>query len=259
MTEREYVFVGVADDTEQARLRVHEQLLDPISRKHLELAGVRDGWRCLDVGAGAGSVARWLAEQVGPHGRVVAADIDLRFLTDLPAEVEVLRHDILSDDLPEGGFDLVHCRTLLEHLPDPGVALGRMVRALRPGGRLVAVDCDLGLYTVAGHPDAGVANEVLRSWIDKVAALGIVDPYFGRRLPDLLLRADLRDVDAAATTFITKPGDLDYEDQRLAWRSVRPLALENGMDEDAWDRAVAVLESGAQLIGSTYITAWGRR
>ena len=48
---------------EDARLGLLEELFDPASRKRRDL--VQPGWRCLEVGAGRGSMAVWLAEQVG--------------------------------------------------------------------------------------------------------------------------------------------------------------------------------------------------
>lgn len=260
MTEQDYMFGNVADETELARLRILEQELDPLSHEQLERVGVAPGWRCLDVGAGAGSVTRWLAERVGPSGTVVAADIDLRFLTDLPANVEVRHHNILEDDLEAGGFDVIHCRTVLEHLADPRTALDRMVSALAPGGWLVAIDTDNALFTLAGHPDAALATEVCRAWIAKVGALGIVDPYFGRVLPGLFLEIGLEALGNAATTFITRPGEPDFENHRRLWRNIRPLAISNGMSERDWDRAIAVFDSDtAVLVGTTLIAAWGRK
>jgi ubiquinone/menaquinone biosynthesis C-methylase UbiE len=55
-----------------------EELFDPLSRRRRAL--VQPGWRCLEVGAGRGSMAVWLAEQVGPTGHVVATDVDTRYL-----------------------------------------------------------------------------------------------------------------------------------------------------------------------------------
>jgi 2-polyprenyl-3-methyl-5-hydroxy-6-metoxy-1,4-benzoquinol methylase len=91
------------------------------------------------VGAGGGSIAEWLAGQVGPDGRVLATDIDTRFLEQLSHKknVEVRRHDIVSDSLPERAFDLVHARLVLLHLPERDRVLGRMAAALKPGGWLL--------------------------------------------------------------------------------------------------------------------------
>jgi 2-polyprenyl-3-methyl-5-hydroxy-6-metoxy-1,4-benzoquinol methylase len=176
MSEQKYVFADVDNEAEKARLRIHERYFDPLSHEHLTRVGVADGWRCLDVGAGAGSVVNWLAERVGPSGSVVAADIDTRFLTDLPDNVEVRRLNILTDDLEAGAFDLIHCRTVLAHLSEPRTALERMVKALAPGGWLVAIDGDNGLFTLAGHPDAAKATELCQAWMAKVRTLGIALP-----------------------------------------------------------------------------------
>ena len=82
---------------EQARLRALEDLFDGASIRHLAERGVGAGWRCLEVGCGAGGVARWLAERVGASGRVLATDLDLRFLVDHGRDnLEVQRHNILT-------------------------------------------------------------------------------------------------------------------------------------------------------------------
>jgi 2-polyprenyl-3-methyl-5-hydroxy-6-metoxy-1,4-benzoquinol methylase len=65
-------------EAEDERLGLLELLFDPASRRRREL--VRPGWRCLEVGAGRGSMAAWLAEQVGPSGHVMATDIDVTYL-----------------------------------------------------------------------------------------------------------------------------------------------------------------------------------
>jgi SAM-dependent methyltransferase len=123
-----------------------EQNYDPQSIRYLEATDVAAGWRCLEVGAGSGSIARWLAERVGPSGHVVATEIDPRFLEGLTAlnlpNLEVQRHDIGLGELPERNFDLIHARLLLIHVPQRQEALARLVVALKPGGWLVIEDVD---------------------------------------------------------------------------------------------------------------------
>jgi ubiquinone/menaquinone biosynthesis C-methylase UbiE len=110
--------------------------LDPGTQAHLTRLGVGPDSRCLEVGAGDGSVAFWLAAQVGPNGVVVATDLQTDFLegeaTRHPG-LEVLRHDIMAEELPTG-FDVGHARWLIEWLPDKRLALQRMANALRAGG-----------------------------------------------------------------------------------------------------------------------------
>jgi 2-polyprenyl-3-methyl-5-hydroxy-6-metoxy-1,4-benzoquinol methylase len=106
--------------------------------------------RCLEVGAGGGSIAAWLCEMVGESGKVVVMDIDVRSLEVLQghASLQVHRHDIVRDELEFGKFDLIHARLVLEHLPERDVVLAKIVRALCPGGWIVVEDVDY----VSGPP-----------------------------------------------------------------------------------------------------------
>jgi 2-polyprenyl-3-methyl-5-hydroxy-6-metoxy-1,4-benzoquinol methylase len=123
---------------ERRRLALIERVYDPVTTSRLEQLGVGAGWRCVDVGAGGGSVARWLRDQVGPDGSVVAVDLDTRFFEN-ERGVESRRLDILADELERDAYDLVHCRLLLHHLRGKQLdAAQRMVAALRPGGVLLA-------------------------------------------------------------------------------------------------------------------------
>src|SRR5262249_20305982 len=65
-------------EAEDDGLALRDHLSHPASRRWRDL--VRPGWRCLEVGAGRGSMAVWLAEQVGANGHVVATDIDVTYL-----------------------------------------------------------------------------------------------------------------------------------------------------------------------------------
>jgi SAM-dependent methyltransferase len=65
---------------ERARLALMSRLLDPMHRRHLEQLGVAPGARAVEVGCGNGSISAWLAQRVGPSGRVVAVDLDLSLI-----------------------------------------------------------------------------------------------------------------------------------------------------------------------------------
>src|SRR5438105_8075820 len=103
-SEGQYLFPHTWDG-EGERLKSLATSFDPITRRHLAPLGVADGWRCLEVGAGTGSIARWLSEMVGSKGSVLATDLSLNLMRGLEAEnLEIRRHDILSDPLPDGEF-----------------------------------------------------------------------------------------------------------------------------------------------------------
>ena len=100
------------------RLRGLEHLLDPGTIRHLKALCAGEGWHCLEVGAGGGSIAEWLCQRVGRNGYVMATDLDTRFLEALTrSNLDVRRHDIVSEDLPEGRFDLVLSRLVVGHPP----------------------------------------------------------------------------------------------------------------------------------------------
>ncbi|MDP9150354.1 MAG: methyltransferase domain-containing protein [Myxococcota bacterium] len=149
-TAESYVFGDTEGNREFLRLRQIETLLDPASWRVIQRAGPRAGSRCLEVGAGAGSIASGLADRVGPSGSVVALDVDPRFLgRDRRANVEIVRHDIRS----WGGrsdFDLVHARYVLIHMPDPERALEQMVASLKPGGWVALEEPDFLAARFAG-------------------------------------------------------------------------------------------------------------
>jgi SAM-dependent methyltransferase len=56
--------------------------------------------------------------------------------------LEVRRHDVATDPLPENAFDLVHARVVLQHVPPRDQAQARLAAALKPGGWLVVEDFD---------------------------------------------------------------------------------------------------------------------
>ena len=88
---------------ERIRLAGLETALDPGTRSHMTRLGVGPGTRCLEIGAGGGSVAFWLSEQVAPNGTVVATDLETDFLESEASGrpcLEVLRHDIMANALP---------------------------------------------------------------------------------------------------------------------------------------------------------------
>jgi SAM-dependent methyltransferase len=216
-TELRYVLDNAAQETAR-RFSSLETLFDRDTRRHLDATGVGSGWRCLELGAGGGSVARWLSARVGPSGRVLATDIDPRWLDvhDL-GNVEVRRHRIPDDPLPEAEFDLVHARLVLVHVPGRAEALRQLVAALRPGGWLVLEDFDTRLFPYC--PEAASADEELanRAWDAFVTHLeaGGVDGAYGRRLPRLLREAGLVDVEAEGRLAMG-PGGSPVADLMLA-------------------------------------------
>jgi len=196
------------ESAEDERLDLLEQIYDPVSRRRR--AFVQPGWRCLEVGAGRGSMATWLADQVGPTGHVVASDIDIRYLSrlDVP-NLEVVQHSILDDPLDAlggaGSFDLVCSRLMLFHLKDiQERAIARMVECLRPGGLLFDEDCAWGTAAPVdpAHPRYEGYHQVWRDG-DWWTVRGY-DKLFGQKLPAIFERCGLEDIRTEASTEVIR-------------------------------------------------------
>ena len=137
------------------RLHVLHDIYAPAGRRVLLEAGLRKGMKVADFGCGVGVVTRMLGEMVGPSGSVTGIDVNGQQLTEAAAWCEsqgvmntsFVNADACQTGLPRGSFDLVYCRFLLLHLPDPMACLREMRDVLRPGGIIVVEDGDLASAT----------------------------------------------------------------------------------------------------------------
>lgn len=177
-----YAF-GEDADEERERLVALERAIDVPTQNVLVEVGVRAGWRCWEVGAGRGSIARWLSGIVGSGGEVLATDLSDRWFDPAGAEVKFRLHDVVRDPLPGRRFDLVHARFLLEHVADPRSVISRLADALRPGGALVLQD-SAGL-ALDVSPSTRVFDRFLPAWEQAGHAVGWNPSYGGELMPDL--------------------------------------------------------------------------
>jgi SAM-dependent methyltransferase len=255
-----YVLAGVDPATEEGRLALLERRFDAGTIRRLGDLGVRAGWRCLEIGAGHGSIARWLSEKVGPAGSVVAADINARFLTGLPDNVDVRELDIRDLKL-EPDFDLVHCRALLMHLPDPADALARSVAALRPGGVLLAEEGDFGLLHLGGHPNSAAQNDANEQILNAMRKARIMDGYFGRKLPGMLLANGLELQFAEIDTATARSGEPDYEWLRTTLLEATAKLVAAGVIDAATRGVVQEFfsKSGPVVTSVSLVAAAGRK
>lgn len=109
-------------------------LLDPLVPK---------GGCCLELGAGTGSIAGWMADRVGPDGVVVATDINpanIREEVRQRRAVRVLTHDARTEPFPAGPFDVIHSRCFWAHLAERDLRVPALVSSLAPGGWLAIED-----------------------------------------------------------------------------------------------------------------------
>ncbi|NGN63948.1 methyltransferase domain-containing protein [Streptomyces sp. A7024] len=245
---------------ELARLEALAAAFDPASRRWLAALGVGHGWRCLDVGAGPGSLTRWLAGQVGEDGEVVAVDRDTRFLERIShPRLRVVQADLTVEDPPlPGGYDLVHARFVLMHLREREELLDRLVSYLRPGGFLLVSDAaDLASQS---SPDHAFRRTMTGMWQALAATIG-TDGQWGRQYPAALARRGLRVLGMAAELPVVSAASPLGVFWGLTFRECRAaISAHTDVRDETVDRALEYLgEPDTRDLSMAMIGGWGRR
>ncbi|MFG3280422.1 class I SAM-dependent methyltransferase [Streptomyces sp. NPDC048111] len=231
---------------------------DAVTRARLAALGAGPGWRCLDVGAGTGTISRWLADEAGVD-EVLALDRDPRFVrADPGGRVRTMTADITDATLAPGRFDLVHCRFVLMHLPEHAQVLQRLAEWVVPGGWLVVGDAiDL---TTAQSPSSAYQRVMTAMWLALRERIG-TDISWVPRYPQLLHDLGLLHVGAE---IVVPPLTVDAPITAFwkhTWSGMRD-ALEAGpfLRPGELDDALAELASPSlAALSPGMITSWGRR
>jgi ubiquinone/menaquinone biosynthesis C-methylase UbiE len=246
---------------ERQRLDSLTALYDPGTLELCERLGLGAGLRCLDVGAGTGTLATALAKRVGPTGSVVAVDVNTRFLEPLAGErLEVWQADVTHDALPSGPFDLVHARLLLEHLPARERVLAALADAVRPGGWLLIEDLDWATALVIDPPSAvhaKVADAIMRLFVKHG-----YDPHYGRQLPRRLKAAGLVAIGTRAESMQVQADPVRGLPQwELLADQLEPGLLDSGLlSADDLERFHALWHDGETVyFAPLMVSCWGRR
>jgi SAM-dependent methyltransferase len=260
-----YVF-DQASERERERLRGLELLYDEATTRFLAALGVTDGWRCLEVGCGAGTIALWLADRVGPTGRVVATDLDPRFLDGHGRDnLDVRTHDI-SDGAPEAAsFDLVHARAVVEHVPDRDTALANILASVRPGGWALIEDVDFGgpmpaaLARYTSSPEHGPLIERLYRAGDTVLGMVGADASFGAQLVGRLHAAGFEDVGGEIHAGIVSGGTEQWT--RGTVEHLREPLMRTGVlsGDDVEGLLALTADRTAHYATAPIASVWGRR
>jgi SAM-dependent methyltransferase len=234
MSKTDYVFHAAEEPRELERLQMLERIFDAGTQRRMLAAGLTTGWHCLEVGAGAGSIVRWLEQRVGPSGKVVALDSHPRFLRNSGSStIEILHGDICDLDLPPATFDLVHARYVMIHIADYRRAFERMLRCVKPGGWVVIEEPDFeGARAVAGSDEARAAFGRVTEAIERMFTSVGMDYALGARLPALFQQHDLSQLTVEYEGHLETGGGLIPQLMKLSAEQLRVKYVATGMVAD---------------------------
>lgn len=248
---------------EKLRHSYLSQINDPGTKHLFEICGIQEGHKVLEVGCGAGSVARLLSPLVGDAGHVTATDIDEALLEackkDTPANTTFQLHDISKDALPDNHFDIVHARAVLQHIEQREEVLAKLVAATKPGGWVILEDSNFN--SLLGQPIPEPFSSLVRLMLSHGQNTSGHDAVWALRMADEMRKLCLEDIHCEGRLWTMKGGhySLEWLVTALAWAA--PKIVEAGaMKQAVVDEAIAqARDPEFRLLSSTHIDAWGRK
>lgn len=239
-----YLFGGDVPAHKEEQRHVLARILDEHSIGVLSGVGVAPGWRCLDVGAGAGTITAWLADRVGPDGQVVALDLDPCLIP--PRDnVTVIQDDVRTVDLPDAHYDLIHVRLVLIFLPEREEVLKRLSAALKPGGTLVVSDWwarpPAGKILRVPSPAAGEAFEAFQRAVPAIMEANGADLDWAPRVPLAMAAVGLTGIRTVVHSQLWHGGEAGHLLHLHNSYLVRDALLARGLTADQLDLLHATL------------------
>ncbi|TKW76539.1 MAG: methyltransferase domain-containing protein [Bradyrhizobium icense] len=157
-------------------------------RAAAEWLALGPGSKVLDIGAGIGGPARYLAHTTGCHVTAIevqpelnAIAVDLSRRSGLSDRIIHLCDDALTCLLPDASFDAVVSWLAVLHIPDRPRLCARLARALRPGGGCYLEDLCIRAPFVADDLKSvreivcGVSMSSIEDYVKDLRSAGFVD------------------------------------------------------------------------------------
>ncbi len=208
------------------KLRQFNAFAAPEIRRAIASLDLKPGMSVLDAGCGTGETLRWLAQEVGPNGKVVGIDLSTAHVAAARAqvspEIHVFQADVLEAPLQPESFDVIWCVNTINHLRDPVRGAQALTSLLRPGsGRIVLGQSALvpDMYFAWDSRLERLINEAVRQYYRDRYGLSEFDLTAIRAIVGLLRQARLRDV--TAQTFMIErlsplaPADKTYLEEAI--------------------------------------------
>ena len=179
----EAAYLHGTSPAEQGRLSLLNRLMNEAAMREL---AIRPGERIVDFGSGLGQLSLDMARAAAVAVVGIERSEEQLARAERDPLLDLRRGDVTDPPLRErewGTFDPAHARFVLEHVLDPLTVVRHMVRAVRPGGRVVLQDDDHDVFRCWPEPAGFTA--LWRAFQRTYDRLGC-DPFIGRRLVSLL-------------------------------------------------------------------------
>lgn len=192
-----------------------ENTLDTSTVLRIRQLGDFKGKDILELGAGGGSIAKYLKSLAGKSGNVVACDIKTKYLEHLESEgITVLELDVSTADFGVEKYDFIHMRLLLANLPEAPKVLKKIVKALKKGGFLLIEEYDFS--TRVCYPESELVNKVDEAHrIDMRNRKG--DPNIGKKLFSYFKENNLKNVTVKAESFLGTADSSSRKSRKIGW------------------------------------------
>jgi SAM-dependent methyltransferase len=223
-------------DNEISRLEIQSAFFEPLTRQTLQRAGIKKGMSCLDVGCGAGSVTKILAEMVEKKGQVIGTDVDEKYLEYCrnyrsQPNVSFMQDDIASSRFTKEMFDAIYSRFMFVHLKDARKAIHSMKQLVKKGGPIIIEELDHAPDSWLCYPESQSINTLRDIYVTLVRKAG-GDPYAGRKIYRLMVEESL-DASVECDSPCLLMGHEPYN--TLGWRiaeSLKPQIQSYGLLSD---------------------------
>jgi ubiquinone/menaquinone biosynthesis C-methylase UbiE len=217
--------------------------------------GYPSGSRVLEAGCGIGAQTVTLAEK-SLGAEITSIDLSAASLREAearvkaagPCNVSFIRADICSLPFPEGSFDHVFLCFVLEHLPDPVLALASLRQVLVPGGTITAIEGDHGsAYFSPASIDAQRAIGCLVALQREKGGNALI----GRELYPLLSRAGFAEVSVSPRMVYV---DASHPELMEGFTKQTFTAMVEGVEEEALERGMVTRAEWERGIRDLYRT-----
>ena len=179
----ESAYLHGTSPAEQGRLSLLNRLMNEAAMRELAIA---KGDLIIDFGCGLGQLSLDMARAAGTRLVGIERSEEQLARAERHALLDLRLGDVSDPPLRDhewGSFDLAHARFVLEHVREPLAVVRHMVRAVRPGGRIVLQDDDHDVFRC--WPEPAGFMPLWKAFQRTYDRLGC-DPYIGRRLVSLL-------------------------------------------------------------------------